>query len=164
MCATAGCDPNTGFDSLLIGYVNLLDIHPVSCPNPLNLCSGGVVPAAVLGTEEFDVSEVLPETCTLEGVAPARWAYEDVSRPFVGELVNQNSCTSEGPDGFMDLTLKFSNSDLAAAVGPLPPGAFIYLELVCTLANGDELRSEDVMKIVGQCDGDAGGDIGFGKQ
>ena len=148
LCATAGCDPNTAFDSLLIGYVNLFDVHPVSCPNPLNLGGKGVLPSAVLGTMDFDVSMVMPETCALEGVPPKKWSYEDVSRPYVAELINQNSCTSEGPDGFMDLTLKFKNAEVAAAVGA-PPGSIVTVTLECTLTDGTVLTSEDIMKVVG---------------
>ena len=156
LCATAGCDPNAAFDSLLLGFVNLFDIHPVSCPNPLNLGGRGVLPAAVLGSMEFDVSMVMPATCKLcaatgcdpsvDGVAPLRWAYEDVSRPYVGELVDQYSCTGDGPDGFMDLTLKFSNRDVAATADA-SPGDTVIVKLACTLTNGDVLWSEDIMKV-----------------
>ncbi|MHC4648611.1 MAG: hypothetical protein ACYTBJ_24405, partial [Planctomycetota bacterium] len=35
-----------------------VDIKPGSCPNPLNLASRGVLPVAVLGSEDFDVSSI----------------------------------------------------------------------------------------------------------
>jgi hypothetical protein len=50
-----------------------LDIHPTSCPNPINFMSRGVVPAAILGTDNFDVSQIDPSTVMLEGVSPIRW-------------------------------------------------------------------------------------------
>jgi hypothetical protein len=48
------------------------DIKPQSCPNPFNTKSQGVLPAAILGTEGFDVSMVDPASLLLEGVAPLR--------------------------------------------------------------------------------------------
>ena len=143
-----GFDPNAAFDSLSIGYVNLFDLHPTSCPNPFNLGSpNGSLPAAVLGTEEFDVSDVVPGSCKLEGVSPTHWAQEDVSRPYVGDLVDRDSCTTEGPDGYTDLTLHYDKSEIAAALGDLPDRTTLEVEIVCDLADGGELRSEDVMWI-----------------
>ncbi|MQY56694.1 hypothetical protein GH140_00640, partial [bacterium] len=61
-----------------------VDIKPGSCPNPLNLKSKGVLPIAILGTEDFDVTKIDPATLILvregyeePGVSPLRWAYED---------------------------------------------------------------------------------------
>ena len=50
-----------------------VDIKPTSCPNPLNPKSNGVVPVAILGTADFDVSQIDPASILLEGVAPLRW-------------------------------------------------------------------------------------------
>ncbi len=91
-----------------------MDIKPQSCPNPVNLKSKGVLPVAVLGTEDFDVTQIDPASVKLSregvaGVSPLRWAYEDVATPFEGELCD---CHTEGPDGYMDLTLKFSTPEL----------------------------------------------------
>lgn len=91
-----------------------VDIKPQSCPNPVNLKSKGVLPVAVLGTEDFDVTQIDPASVKLSredvaGVSPLRWAYEDVATPFEGELCD---CHTEGPDGYMDLTLKFSTPEL----------------------------------------------------
>ncbi|MHC4346223.1 MAG: hypothetical protein ACYSUP_16230, partial [Planctomycetota bacterium] len=35
-----------------------VDIKPQSCPNPFNIKSKGVLPVAILGTDEFDVEDV----------------------------------------------------------------------------------------------------------
>ena len=35
-----------------------VDIKPGSCPNPLNIKSKGVLPVAILGTEDFDVKDI----------------------------------------------------------------------------------------------------------
>jgi len=143
-----GWDPNTGFDSLRIDYVNLIDIHPTSCPNPINLGSNGVVPAAVLGTSGFDVTDIVADSCELEGVRATNYAYEDVSTPYVGTLVDINSCTTEGADGYMDLTLKFPASEVAGAIGSPPIGSLVTVELTCDLHSGGQIVGHDVIKVL----------------
>ena len=93
-----------------------VDIKPGSCPNPLNLKAKGVLPVAILGTEDFDVMTVDPITILLTregyeetGVPPLRWAWEDVATPFEGELCD---CHDLNNDGYMDLTLKFDVQEL----------------------------------------------------
>jgi hypothetical protein len=55
-----------------------IDIRPTSCPNPLNTTLKGVLPVAILGMADLDVTTIDPATLLLEGVAPLRWSYEDV--------------------------------------------------------------------------------------
>jgi hypothetical protein len=92
-----------------------VDIKPGSCPNPFNTTSKGVLPVAVLGTEDFDVTTVDPATIQLTregydvGVSPLRWSYEDVATPFEGELCE---CHDLNGDGYMDLTLKFKTQEV----------------------------------------------------
>ena len=93
-----------------------VDIKPGSCPNPLNLKSKGVLPVAVLGTDDFDVTTIDPETILLNrscdgcvGVEPIRWDYEDVATPFEGALCD---CHDLNGDGYLDLTLKFDTQEL----------------------------------------------------
>jgi len=91
----------------------LVDIKPGSDPNSINLKSNGVLPIAILSTDEFDVSEVDIDTLLFgdpllldnggTAVSPLRSAFEDVN-----------------DDGFVDLTPKFSIPDLVEyeALGP----------------------------------------------
>jgi hypothetical protein len=82
-----------------------VDIKPGSDPNPINLTSKGVLPVAILSTEEFDATLVDVDTLLFgdplliaDGkapVSPLRSNYEDVD-----------------DDGLDDLTLKFSMQDL----------------------------------------------------
>jgi hypothetical protein len=97
-----------------------VDIKPGSCPNPLNPKSGGVLPVAILGTEDFDVTTIDPLTIKLSingdgsQFGPAiRSDYEDVATPFEGELCD---CHDLNGDGILDLTLKFNKKDLIAAL------------------------------------------------
>ena len=55
-----------------------IDIKPGSYPNSINLKSKGVVPVAVLTTDDFDASTVDPSTVLFAGASPLRWAWEDV--------------------------------------------------------------------------------------
>lgn len=94
------------------------DVKPGSCLNPLNVKSKGVLPVAILGTEDFDVMTIDPASIRLnfesstdpEGIPPVRWAYEDVATPY---LANCGGCHKLGPDGYLDLVLKFDTSSLA---------------------------------------------------
>ena len=100
--------------TLNYNYALRIDIKPGSCPNPFNSKSRGVIPVAILGTEDFDVTTIDPETVKItfedmEGVAPITWAYEDVGTPFEGELCD---CHDLDGDGYMDLTLKFDNREV----------------------------------------------------
>jgi hypothetical protein len=113
-------DGNTISDAQMVvmmpegGFRVPLDIRPQSCPNPLNTNSRGVLPVAILGTEDFDVTEVDLASIRLEGVPPIRWNTADVGTPFEGDLCG---CTEAGGDGITDLTLKFSTQDIVAAIG-----------------------------------------------
>lgn len=91
-----------------------VDIKPQSCPNPLNFGSKGVIPAAILGTNTFEVTKVDPASIRLEGVAPLRSSLEDVATPYVPFVGKSNSsdCTDKGADGLLDLTLKFDSQEI----------------------------------------------------
>jgi len=100
-----------------------VDIKPGSCPNPLNLKDKGVLPVAVLGTSEFNATDVDPLSIKMsrEGVDGAavpsiRYSYEDVATPFEGEMCD---CHDLNGDGYIDLTIKF---DAQALVGTLDLG------------------------------------------
>jgi len=76
-------DPDLGFD--LDGVVALnavllvdIDIKPGSWPNPINLKSRGVVPVALLTTDDFDAGTVDPTTVEFAGAAPVRWTLGNV--------------------------------------------------------------------------------------
>jgi hypothetical protein len=119
-----GVDRGVGFDDICFTVEPLevpIDIKPNSCPNPLNTKSKGVTPVAILGTVDFDVTEIDPSTITLAGVSPISlsWNLEDVATPFEPYTGKDNCdlhCNTLGPDGFLDLTLKFDTPELLEAV------------------------------------------------
>ena len=95
-----------------------VDIKPGSCPNPVNVNSGGVLPVAILGTNDLDVTTIDPRTIRLAGVSPLHWTLEDVAtpyEPFTGKQT-ADDCTDAGPDGLTDLTLKFNTQELVQSL------------------------------------------------
>ena len=125
-------------------YVDF-DVHPTSWPNPINTKSGGLTPMAILGTADFDVTMIDPATLYLDlldgMVYPIRWAYEDVTQP-AGTDSDCND-TEEGPDGFMDLTLKFDTQEMIAALGEVNDGDELILKIVGNLMDDGLLIEGD---------------------
>ncbi len=119
----------------------LLDIKPGSFPNSVNLNSKGVLPVAILGTEDFDVNSVdqsadillfsgpLPINGGGSPVSPIRSAFEDVN-----------------VDGFMDLTLKFSIAEMVKQ-GALVPDTIEGI-LIGLLKDGTSITGMDSIRIV----------------
>lgn len=105
-------------DACAVNISVSLDIKPQSCPNPLNVQSHGVLPASIIGTREFDVTRIDPASIRLTGVAPLRSDLEDVAAPFVPFVGKKSKldCTKQGPDGYLDLTLKFDTQEIVQAI------------------------------------------------
>jgi hypothetical protein len=151
-----------------------VDVKPGSCPNPLNtrwaaaigedgsgggLDSGGagagvirgpkpVLPVAILGTADFDVTDIDPSTLTLEGVPILRWSIEDVSTP-VSDAVEECECTEDGPDGYLDLSLKFDKGLVINALGDVYDGEIIALKIIGELFNGAPIVGSDCVVMIG---------------
>lgn len=123
-----------------------LDIKPQSCPNPLNTTSRGVLPVAVLGTANFDVNDIDISTVQLEGVSPDRSDIEDVATP-VSNGQDDCDCTSDGADGFDDLTLKFDTQEIVAALGSVNDGDEVVLTLTGQLNDGTPIEGKDCVII-----------------
>lgn len=131
-------------------YNVLVDIKPGSCPNPLNVKDKGVLPVAILGTEDFDVSTIDPASVRLEDIAPIRSSFEDVSTPVFDKL-NVCDCTDAGPDGYIDLVLKFNVQDIVAALGEVTDGDELELILTGALAeafDGIPIEGSDCVVII----------------
>jgi hypothetical protein len=134
---------NIGFDLAPLS-VNL-DIRPEGCPNPITGRVRGLLPAALLGTGDLDVTTIDVSSLQLEGVAPILSGLEDVATPFAGDLCG---CNEVGPDGFLDLTLKFRAQDFIDAIAPLQHGERV-LTLTGTLLDGTEIEGQDCIIVVG---------------
>ncbi|MHC4621097.1 MAG: LamG domain-containing protein [Planctomycetota bacterium] len=129
-----------------------VDIKPGSCPNPLNPASRGVLPVAVLGSEDFDVNTIDTASIRLAGVAPVRSHYEDVATPVAD--ANVCECNVDGPDGFMDLTLKFKTQaiveQIVNAFDDLVKDDEFVLTLKGTLSDGTRIEGTDCVRIIGK--------------
>jgi hypothetical protein len=128
-----------------------VDVLPTSCPNPFNMGARGVLPVAILGTADFDVTDVDPDTVTLEGVPPLRSSLEDTAtpyEPFVDKPLDQYACNADGFDGYMDLVLHFDRQAIAAAIGSVANGDIVVLNLEGELFDGTPIIGEDVVRII----------------
>ena len=112
-----------------------VDIKPGSCPNPLNVKSSGVLPVAVLGSADVNVLDIDPTSIAFSigdvNVGAIRCGYEDVAAPVSDN--NDCNCITDGPDGFLDLTLKFKIQRIVEAVGDVNDGDVLTLELTGVL-------------------------------
>jgi len=142
------------------------DIKPGSCPNPLNVKSKGVLPAAIMGYEGFDVTQIDPASLELAlkngdangGVIPLRWATADVGEPympFTGKEDCELDCAGcSCPDEIMDLLLNFDRQELVAyleSLGEVADGNCIVLQITGNLLEefgGTPIYGEDVLLIL----------------
>lgn len=159
-----------------------IDIKPQSCPNPLNVKMfkdkgsledagvlgavakigprvapppDAVLPAAVLGSASFDVTSIDAATVILAGVPVLRWSYEDIATPMAPGS-DMCACHDMGPDGYMDLTLKFRVADLISVLGQVHDGDVIPLLLTGLLDAGGEFEGSDCVVIRGDYSGGDG--------
>ncbi|MBE0411000.1 MAG: ExeM/NucH family extracellular endonuclease [Anaerolineales bacterium] len=130
-----------------------VDIKPTSCPNPLNVKDRGVLPVAILGSENFDVTQIDLSTVKLENVSPLRWNYEDIAAPFepyIGKACELD-CSTDGPDGYLDIILHFSSQAVVDALGDIADGDVLVLSLTGNLLaenGGTPIIGEDVVSIM----------------
>ena len=142
-----------------------LDVLPGSCPNPLNVKAGGVFPVAVVGTEDFDVTQIDPASIRLSrkgvsnpiNVPPLRWSLEDAGipyEPFIGK-VSAYDCLEYHPDeygvfdGYLDLSIKFKAQEVVSALGEIYDGDVVVLQVAGQLKEeygGTHFVGEDVGK------------------
>ena len=87
----------------------------------------------------------------LSGAAPLRLgALGDVATPdlpFTGKS-DAKDCTANGPDGFMDLILRFDLRDIVSGLGPIADGEVKVLRLTGALKaafGGTQIEGEDVV-------------------
>jgi len=128
-------------------YVDV-DIKPGSCPNPLNVnekCQS-VLPVAIPGAEDFDVNTIDTASIRLAGVAPRCSRYEDVASLAADQ--NDCACTAAGPDGLVDLTLKFNKQEIIEAIGDVNDGEVLQLVLTGNLIDGTKIEGTDCVKII----------------
>ncbi len=139
------------------------DIKPTSCPNPFNpddvLTLAPTFPTAILGEDDVDVSNIRVEGLVIispggggrgEGgdvLAPISFNYEDVATPVQDDT--QCACTTDGPDGFTDLTLHFDADAFRDLLGEIGPGDQLEICISGTFLDGTPFLGCDCIFIVG---------------
>lgn len=111
-----------------------IDIKPGSYPNAINLGSYGLVPVAILSSEDFDATTIDPNTIEL---ALATVAVRGKSNKFMAHQEDVNG------DGLVDLLLQVANKDLV-------PNSFQdgYAVLTGETYDGVSIKGEDEITIV----------------
>ncbi|MHC4757406.1 MAG: hypothetical protein ACYTE8_02000 [Planctomycetota bacterium] len=125
-----------------------VDIKPQSCPNPLNVRSEGILPVAILGSEDVNVIDIDPNSIELAGVGVIHNAYEDIATPVLDP--NDCNCTTNGPDGFLDLTLKFNAQDIVEAMCEANVGDILPLLLTGELFDGTPIEGKGCVIMKGK--------------
>jgi hypothetical protein len=130
------------------------DVKPGSCPNPLNTRNHGVLPTAIMGTGDLDVTTIDPASLRLAGIPALRSGYEDVGAafvPYLGKSDCNMDCNEDMPDGWMDLTAKFDSQAIIAALGGVADGECVAVPLTGNFKEefgGGPIIGEDVMVIL----------------
>ena len=124
---------SVNYEGYIVVVVNVdIDIKPGSDPNAFNNDGNGVIPVAILGSETFDVSLIIPTSVTLEGMAlktvgkaeKALYHYEDVNG-----------------DGFEDLVVQIQDED-----GVFEPGEGVA-SVTGLLLDGRSFTGSDSIKV-----------------
>lgn len=123
-----------------------VDVRPQSCPNPINTNSKGLIPVAILGTVDLDVTQIDLSSLTINGVSPAKTSFEDVATPHTPDTaeLDANDCTEEGADGILDLALKFDIQEILEDVDA-PDGDVQTLVVEGQLLDGTPIAGYDVV-------------------
>lgn len=146
-----------------------IDIKPGSCPNPYEYGQRGVLPMAIVGTEDFDVTTVLVDSIRLNGDCPVeKWAYEDAAQPYeegFSDPLSELDCLEypqtitlpdgtivEYVDGITDLTLKFNSACVTTTIADPADTPYVQLWTITGKylnENGDEIEftAEDVVRV-----------------
>lgn len=130
------CCSFTDIDSLTIRQSAItvgVDIKPGGFPNSVKLKDKGVLPVAVLGSDDLDVTQISFSSLRIGSVAPLsrnRYGLEDVNS-----------------DGFVDMVVHFSMSELTTGSGPLNSGS-TQLTITGTLMDGTPITGTDSVRII----------------
>ncbi|MHC4474524.1 MAG: NosD domain-containing protein [Planctomycetota bacterium] len=135
---TGGVDPNARVEPVPSPCTQVLgvdiDIKPGSYPNAINLGSYGLVPVAILSSQEFDATTVDPDTVELAG---ADVAVRGKSNKYMAHEEDVNA------DGLVDLVTQVATQNL-------DPGQFQDGSAVLTGAtyDGQQITGTDEVTIV----------------
>ncbi len=156
----------------LTGVATSLDIKPGSCPNPLNRNSHGMMPAAILGTDDFDAAQIDISSVLIsradgvggsaapnEGPRGPHTVLEDVGTPFDGEPCD---CHALESDGTIDLLMHFRTQEVVESLelDDLPPDTFVEITVTGVLLDKTPFTANDCIRLVPAGDMDGDGAVG----
>ena len=119
------------------------DIKPGACPNTISLREKGLLPVAIMGGTDLDLTNVDPASIRLsrEGgsgtVAPISWNFKEIGSPFAVELCD---CIRSKRDVYSDLVFNF---DLQQVINVLGLGDALGQTLPLTMTG----------RMIEECDG-----------
>ncbi len=158
VCSGDPCPPGTQCqDGVCVEITEIelsLDMKPRQCPNKLMRGTVAAVWAAVLGTEDFDITQLSLEGITLRranggsgALAPRNLKFKDEATPF---LDNDCGCHADGRDGIRDLRMKFKTDAIVEALEleDVPSGAEVEVMVTGTLLDGTPFFSSDCLLIM----------------
>jgi hypothetical protein len=118
-----------------------IDIKPGSYPNSFNLNGNGVIPVAILGSADFDVTQVDVNsllfaglTVRVKGNGTPQCSYQDVSGDF--------TYPTGAPDGFTDLVCQYVDNPANWTAGDS------FATLTGNLLDGTPISGTDSIRIV----------------
>lgn len=162
----------TGLTFTIQSIATFLDIKPGSCPNPLNRSSHGMMPAAILGTDNVDTSQIDVFSVLIsradgvggsaapnEGPPGPHSVLEDVGTPFDGEPCD---CHELEGDRIVDLLMHFRTQEVVEALelDDLAPGTFVGLTVTGVLLDKTPFSANDCVRLVPAGDMDGDGAVG----
>ena len=109
-----------------------IDIKPGSAENTVNLGSKGVTKVAILGSDDFNATEVDPTTVELA----------DASVRVKGNGQPLTTIQDTNGDGFLDLVLHVDTEGFTLTDGD------VSAELTGSTFGGDDIYGEDVVRVV----------------
>jgi hypothetical protein len=142
-------------DCVEIGELELpLDIKPRMCPNTVMRNTNAAVWAALLGTDDFDITQVRMSSLLLsradgEGgsLVPKNTKFKDEGTPFEGDLCD---CHADGRDQKPDVRMKFKTDAMVEAflLNDEPSGSSIELIVTGQLNDGTVIFGRDCILLV----------------
>jgi hypothetical protein len=150
LCPAMETNPCTSF-------ATRVDVVPGVCPNPFDSASNGALWVSILGTPTFNVNDINvgsvymtrynyqpigPAVSPFEGPPGPFSFYQDSATPFSGPM---GSCHAVGPDGVLDLSMRFDAAEVTANLGldQLPFGTKVDIMVSGMLSDGTWFQGVD---------------------
>ncbi len=109
-----------------------VDIKPGSVKNPFNMRSKGVLPVALIGSADLDVTQVDLGSVMLAGLVPVKTAMADIQE-----------------DGYVDIVMHFRDQDVAGLLAGSEDGEVVGLELTGEMMDGMLITGADSLTLIG---------------